>query len=76
MIQITEQAARAVLRLLDDVTDIDCRARCSDAYFRQHFMTVARLPAVVDAAKEIREAMEPRDPTEEHPPDVGNNPDG
>lgn len=58
MIQITEQAANAVLRLLEDVRDADERARCSDAYFRSHFLTIARLPDVAGAANEIKAALE------------------
>lgn len=58
MIQITEQSANAVLRLLEDVRDANERARCSDAYFRSHFLTMASLPGVTDAAAEIKAALE------------------
>lgn len=58
MIQISEQAARAVLRLLEDVRDVDERARCSDAYFRSHFVRLAKLPAISEAADEIKTAVD------------------
>lgn len=58
MIQITEQAAQTVLRLLEDVAAIDDRARCSDAYFRQHFVNMAKLPPIRDAANEIKVKLE------------------
>jgi hypothetical protein len=73
VITITKKAARTVLRLLEDVRDADQRARCSDAYFRQHFMTLARLPAVADAAAEVAAALEAADAPE--PPDPFDDPD-
>lgn len=57
-IVVTEQSARAVLRLLEDVRDVDERARCSDVFFRQHFLTMATLPAIADAAAEIKGALD------------------
>lgn len=74
MIPISDRAARTVLRLLEDVRDADQRARCSDAYFRQHFMTLARLPVVADAAAEIAAALAAAE--EPEPPDAGDDPDG
>lgn len=71
MIQISDQAARAVLRLLEDVADVNRRAGCSDRYFRQHFVMLAALPAVTDAAREIAGALE----APEEPPDPFDDPD-
>jgi len=65
MIQISESSARVVLRLLEDIREIDQRARCSDGYFRQHFTMLARLPAVADAAEEINRALEAPEPEAE-----------
>lgn len=58
LVSISEQSARAVLRLLEDVRDVNDRARCSDAFFRQHFLTMARIPAIIDAAAEIKGALD------------------
>lgn len=66
MIQITEQAAQTVLRLLEDVAAIDDRARCSDGYFRQHFTNMAKLPPILDAANEIKDALNAEHDVLEH----------
>lgn len=49
MIQIDDSAARALMRFGAEILDIDSRARCSDKYFRQHFMMLARNPYMREA---------------------------
>lgn len=58
MLKISESTARAVVRVLEDILDLDSRAGCSDKYFRQHFVTVARVPPVQDALEELRAQLD------------------
>lgn len=57
-ITISESTARVILRVLDEITDLDCRAKCSDKFFRQHFMTVVNVPPVREALAEIAAATD------------------
>lgn len=58
MIRISESCARAMMRVLEEIDDLDCRAKCSDKYFRQHFKTVVSVPPVTEAYAEIRQAID------------------
>ena len=58
MIQLDEASARALSRFGEEVLDIDARARCSDKYFRQHFVTFAKNPFMRDAFIALKTALE------------------
>ena len=49
MVLIDETTAKAPSRFGEEVLNIDARARCSDKYFRQHFVTFAKNPFIGDA---------------------------
>ena len=57
MIQIDDSAARALMRFGTEILDIDSRARCSDKYFRQHFMMLARNPYMREAFSALQSAL-------------------
>ncbi|MEG2623996.1 MAG: hypothetical protein RSC06_13965 [Clostridia bacterium] len=57
MIQISEKAARCLVWALDDITDIQARAGCSDAYYRKHFRLVVEQSPLVEAKAEIEAAL-------------------
>lgn len=57
-ITISEATARGLLRLLDEIMDIDSRANCSDKYFRTHFMAVTKANIVTGGYKELKDAIE------------------
>lgn len=58
MIQITETQAYALKRLLEDIMDIDSRARCSDKFFRSHFNDMVKTAIVSGAYAELKRALE------------------
>lgn len=58
MIEISEESARAVIRLLDDIIDVQSRARCSDAFFRSHFMDIIKAGNATGAFTDLRTAYE------------------
>lgn len=58
MVQITENQAYALKRLLEDIMDIDSRARCSDKFFRSHFNDMVKTSIVSGAYAELKRALE------------------
>lgn len=58
MVQLTESQAYALKRLLDDIMDIDSRARCSDKFFRSHFTDMVKVCIATDAYAELKRALE------------------
>ena len=58
MVQITENQAYALKRLLDDIMDIDSRARCSDKFFRSHFTDLVKACIATDTYSELKRALE------------------
>lgn len=64
MYSITNRARDTMLRVLTDIKDANDRAGCSDAYFRQHFMTLVRLPMVNETVTELEQAIETDDDVE------------
>ena len=58
MVQINESQAYALKRLLDDIMDIDSRARCSDKFFRSHFTNMVKACIATDAYAELKRALE------------------
>ena len=58
MIQLDEASARALSRFGEEVLNIDARARCSDKYFRQHFVTFAKNPFMRDAFIALKTALD------------------
>lgn len=58
MVQLTEPQAYALKRLLDDIMDIDSRARCSDKFFRSHFNDMVKTAIVSGAYEELKRALE------------------
>lgn len=58
MIQIPEQQALTLKRLLDDIIDIDSRARCSDKYFRSHFNNLVKTAVIMGAYDALKRALE------------------
>ena len=57
-VTISEATARGLLRLLDEIMDIDSRANCSDKYFRTHFMAVAKANIATGGYRELKDAIE------------------
>lgn len=57
MIEIDERTARVMIRVLDDITDLDARMLCSDASFRRHFKALATNPITVDALIALKQAV-------------------
>ena len=60
-IQISRQTAEALVYILDDILAVDQRAKCSDKFFRSHFVTLAKLPAAADALAELKVALKQPD---------------
>jgi len=58
MIQITESQAYGIKRLIEDIMDIDSRARCSDKFFRSHFNDMVKVCIANGAYGEIKRALE------------------
>lgn len=58
MVLIDETTAKALSRFGEEVLNIDARARCSDKYFRQHFMTFAKNPFMCDAFMALKRALD------------------
>lgn len=58
MVSISESAARAVLKLLDDIEAVDAYAHCSDSFFRTHFKGVVLSRNMTDARRELTFALE------------------
>lgn len=58
MVQITESQAYALKRLLDDIMDIDSRARCSDKFFRSHFNDLVKTAIVSGVYAELKRTLE------------------
>lgn len=57
MVLIDETTAKALSRFGEEVLNIDARARCSDKYFRQHFVTFAKNPFMRDAFIALKRAL-------------------
>ncbi len=57
MVQISLETARALGALTDDITTLDTRAGCSDAFFRKHFLLLASTARQTGALKELQEAI-------------------
>ncbi len=72
MVLIDETTAKALSRFGEEVLNIDARARCSDKYFRQHFVTFAKNPFMRDAFNALKRALDAPcahdDVENEHPP--------
>ena len=58
MVLIDETTAKALSRFGEEVLNIDARARCSDKYFRQHFVTFAKNPFMRDAFNALKRALD------------------
>lgn len=58
MVLIDETTAKALSRFGEEVLNIDARARCSDKYFRQHFVTFAKNPFMRDAFIALKMALD------------------
>ena len=58
MVLIDETTAKALSRFGKEVLNIDARARCSDKYFRQHFVTFAKNPFMRDAFIALKRALD------------------
>lgn len=58
MVLIDETTAKALSRFGEEVLNIDARARCSDKYFRQHFVTFAKNPFMRDAFIALKRALD------------------
>ena len=56
-VAISREGAYLLLRLLEEISGIDRRAGCSDRYFRQHFLSVARAADASGTLEELREAL-------------------
>ncbi len=57
-ITITHESAYLLLRLLEELREIDRRAGCSDRYFRAHFASISRAAQASGALEELRRALE------------------
>lgn len=72
MVLIDDTTAKALSRFGEEVLNIDARARCSDKYFRQHFVTFAKNPFMRDAFIALKRALDAPcahdDVENEHPP--------
>lgn len=72
MVLIDETTAKVLSRFGEEVLNIDARARCSDKYFRQHFVTFAKNPFMRDAFIALKRALDAPcahdDVENEHPP--------
>lgn len=73
MIQLDEASARRLSRFGEEVLNIDDRARCSDKYFRQHFIMLARNPYMQEAFSTLQSALN-NSVAPEHPPDLDEQP--
>lgn len=58
MVLIDETTAKVLSRFGEEVLNIDARARCSDKYFRQHFVTFAKNPFMRDAFIALKRALD------------------
>ena len=58
MVQITESQASILKCLLDDIMDIESRARCSDKFFRSHFNDLVKSAIITGAYAELKRALE------------------
>ena len=58
MVLIDETTAKALSRFGAEVLNIDARARCSDKYFRHHFVTFAKNPFMRDAFMALERALD------------------
>lgn len=54
---ISREGAYFLLRLLEEIGEIDRRAGCSDGYFRQHFLSVARAATASGVLEELRREL-------------------
>lgn len=55
-VTISENTARILLRTLEEVCGANDRARCSDAYFRQHFLMLIKDSFVSEARAQLEAA--------------------
>lgn len=58
MVLIDDTTAKVLSRFGEEVLNIDARARCSDKYFRQHFVTFAKNPFMRDAFIALKRALD------------------
>lgn len=58
MVLIDDTTAKALSRFGEEVLNIDARARCSDKYFRQHFMMFAKNPFMRDAFIALKRVLD------------------
>ena len=56
-IEISREDAYFLHRLLTDIIEIDGRARCSDSYFRSHFMSVIKSGLASGAYQRLDKAL-------------------
>ena len=56
-LRVSREGAYLLWRLLEELAEIDRRAGCSDRYFRQHFMSVARAARASGAFEELRRGL-------------------
>lgn len=61
-VQISAQAATALSALVSDISTIDTRAKCSDRFFRQHFMLVVNTIHQTGILRELEKALLEREP--------------
>lgn len=56
-IEISREDAYFLHRLVTDIIEIDGRARCSDSYFRSHFMSVIKTGLASGAYERLDKAL-------------------
>lgn len=56
-VTISHESAYLLLRLLEELNEIDHRAGCSDRYFRAHFLSMARAAQASGALEELRRTL-------------------
>ena len=69
-VQISRKAACALSALVSDIATIDTRARCSDKFFRQHFMLVVNTIVQTGTLKELEGALRASEAEPEVPPNA------
>lgn len=58
MVTIEESVAAALLRMVEDVLEIEQRANCSDRYFRTHYTDMARAQIAAGSYGKLKAALE------------------
>ena len=56
-VQISKEDAMLLERLVDDIVNINDRARCSDKFFRTHFMDRIKVGNIEGTFKHLRDAL-------------------